>query len=251
MTTAFLQLTDKVAIVTGSSRGIGARIAEQLAAQGARVLVNYTSRREAAEAVVRKIGAQGGQAIAVAGNVARTADMRALFDAAIAQWGRVDILVNNAGVMLEKLLKDSTDEDFDQIFGINVKGAFNGVREAATRLADDGRIVNFSSTLTRLMLPTYGIYSATKGAVEQLTRHAAKELGARGITVNAVLPGPVDTELFHHHGKSEAVVNHMASLAALGRLGQVDDIARVVGFLASSEAGWVTGQTLGVNGGLA
>ncbi|XAH25959.1 SDR family oxidoreductase [Xylophilus sp. GW821-FHT01B05] len=244
-------LHHKTAIVTGASRGIGAAIAQTLAARGARVVVNYVRDAAAANAVVARIAAAGGSAVAVQADVGQAGAARQLFDAAAERFGSVDILVNNAGLMVEKLLADTSDEDFERLFALNVRGVFAGIREAATRLADGGRIVNFSSTLTRLQTPTYGAYSATKGAVEQLTRYAAKELGARRITVNAVLPGPTDTELFQHGGKPEAVVNMLASLTPLGRLGQVDDIARVVAFLVSDEAGWVTGQNIGVNGGLA
>ena len=249
-----ITLPSKVAIVTGGSRGIGAAITRTLATRGARVVVNYTRQREPADALVGEIERQGGEAIAVGADVSKDGAMATLFDAAIARFGRVDILVNNAGVIVEKLLVDTTDDDFATLFDINVKGTFAGLREAGRRLADGGRVINLSTTLTRLMMPTYGAYAATKGAVDQLTRYAAKELGGRGITVNAVLPGPTDTELLRQHGKPEEVEQRlkvMAGLAPLGRLGQVDDIARVVAFLASDDAGWVTGQLLGVNGGLA
>src|SRR3954464_12389440 len=174
---AMTNLNNKVAIVTGSSRGIGARIATTLAKASARVIVNYAGNRAAAEQVVSSIASGGGQAIAVGGDVSKVADVRKLFDAAIERFGRVDILVNNAGVILYKKLADTTDEDFDRLFAINVKGTFNAMREAATRLSDGGRIINFSSTTTRLLLPTYATYCATKGAVEQLTRIFAKEVG--------------------------------------------------------------------------
>jgi 3-oxoacyl-[acyl-carrier protein] reductase len=160
------------------------------------------------------------------------------------------IVVNNAGIAIYKRVQDTGDEDFDRIFNINVKGVFLMLREAATRLEDGGRIVNCSSSVTRLMMPTYGTYSATKAAVEQLTRVFAKEVGQRGITVNSISPGPTNTELFAE-GKSEETIQRLASMAALGRIGEPEDIARVVLFLVSGEASWVTAQNLGVNGGFA
>jgi len=147
-------------------------------------------------------------------------------------------------------LKDTTDEDFDRIFNINVKGIFNTMREAATRLADGGRIINFSSSVTRLMLPAYATYSATKAAVEQMTKVFAKEIGSRKITVNSVSPGPVNTELFTQ-GKTEETISRLASMSAFNRIGETDDIANVILFLVSEEAQWITAQNIGVNGGFA
>jgi 3-oxoacyl-[acyl-carrier protein] reductase len=243
-------LKDKVAIVTGSSRGIGSVIAKDLAKEGCSVVVNYAGNEAAAKKVIDEIVADGGKAIAVKANVSSQSDMTALFDAAIKQYGKVDILVNNAGINVYKLVKDTTEEDFDRIVQINVKGVFLGLREAATRLQEQGRIVNFSTSVTRLMLPTYGVYSATKAAVEQLTRVFAKEIGSRGITVNSISPGPTNTELFLE-GKSEETIQRLASMAALGRIGEPEDISRVVLFLVSDAAGWITGQNVGVNGGFA
>ena len=243
-------LSGKVAIVTGSSRGIGARIATRLAQAGAGVVVNYAGRRDAAEQVVQSIEAGGGRALAVQGDVSKPQDVRALFDAAVERFGRVHILVNNAGIILYKRLDQTTDEEFGRLFAVNVKGVFNALREASRRLEDGGRIINFSSSTTRLMLPTYASYCATKAAVEQLTRIFAKEVGQRGITVNVVSPGPTNTELFTE-GKSEADIQRMAAMAALGRIGQPEDIANLVLFLASDEAGWISAQNIGANGGLA
>jgi 3-oxoacyl-[acyl-carrier protein] reductase len=192
----------------------------------------------------------GGEAAALQGDVSKAADVKQLFDGTLARFGKLDILVNNAGIILYKKLADITDEEFDRLLAINVKGVFYCLREAATRLADGGRIINFSSTTTRMLLPTYSAYVATKGAVEQMTRSFAKEVGARGITVNAVSPGPVNTELFTT-GKSEEEIKRMGAMAAMGRIGEPEDIARVVTFLASDEAGWISGQNVGLNGGLA
>jgi 3-oxoacyl-[acyl-carrier protein] reductase len=243
-------LKGKVAIVTGSSRGIGSILAKDLAKEGCSIVVNYSGSEAAAKSVVDEITASGGVAIAVQANVASPSDMTALFDAAIDQYGKVDILVNNAGISIYKLVKDTTEEDFERIFQINVKGVFLGLKEAATRLQENGRVINFSSSVTRLMLPTYGVYSATKAAVEQLTRVFAKEVGARGITVNSISPGPTNTELFLK-GKTEETIQRLASMSALGRIGEPEDISSVVLFLASESAAWVTGQNIGANGGFA
>jgi 3-oxoacyl-[acyl-carrier protein] reductase len=245
-----MNLKNKVAIVTGSSRGIGTHIAKSLSDAGARVVVNYASDQAGADRVVAEIRAAGGEAIAVKADVSQTSEVKALFDAAIAKFGKVDLLINNAGIAIYKLIKDTSDDDFDRIFDINVRGVFLTLREAATRLADGGRIINLSSSVTRLMMPAYGSYSATKAAVEQLTRVFAKEVGQRRITVNSISPGPTNTELFTA-GKTEETIKRLASMAALGRIGEPEDIARVVLFLVSDEAAWVTAQNLGVNGGFA
>ncbi|MGA7143213.1 MAG: SDR family oxidoreductase [Desulfobacterales bacterium] len=243
-------LRDKVAIVTGSSKGIGAQLAKVLAQAGASVIVNYAGSKSAADQVVAEIKSEGSDAIALRADVSQVSEVKSMFDAAIAKFGKIDILVNNAGIIVYKKIQDTTDEDFDRIFAVNVKGTFNTLREAATRIEDGGRIVNLSSSVTRLMLPAYGVYSATKGAVEQLTRVFAKEVGPRRITVNSISPGPTHTELFNE-GKSEDDIKRLASMAALSRIGEPNDIARVILFLVSEEAAWVTGQNLGVNGGFA
>ncbi|XPF94916.1 SDR family oxidoreductase [Colwellia sp. RE-S-Sl-9] len=243
-------LSNKIAIVTGSSRGIGEEIAKTLAKAGASVVINYSASRDSAERVVSDITASGGIAIAIKADVSKAEQVASLFDAVIGQFGKVDILVNNAGTILYKTIENTTDNDFDHILSVNIKGTFNTLREAASRLENNGRIINFSSSTTRLMLPTYGAYCATKGAVEQLTRVFSKEVGSRGITVNAVSPGPTNTELFTE-GKSQEVIDRLAGMAALGRIGEPIDIARIVLFLVSDEASWVTGQNIGANGGFA
>lgn len=243
-------LNNKVILVTGASRGIGAEIAQQLASAGAKIIVNYAGGKEAAEHVVAFIESNGGEAIAIQADVSSPEAVKQLFDQAIGHYGKLDVLVNNAGVMITKLIKDTTDEDFARQFDINVKGTFNTLREAATRLADNGSIINFSSSTTRLMMPSYGTYVATKAAVEQLTRVFAKEVGNRGINVNAILPGPTNTELFTT-GKSQEVIDKLASLNAFNRLGEPGDIAKIVVFLAGDDAKWISGQTIGVNGAMA
>lgn len=245
-----MKLTEKIVLVTGASRGIGATIALKLANAGATVIVNYAGGKEAAEKVVSNIKAQGGDAIAVQADVSKPGDVKQLFDKAIEKYGRIDVLVNNAGIMITKLIKDTSDEDFARQFDINVKGTFNTLREAATRLADNGSIINFSTSVNRIMLPTYGTYVATKAAVEQLTRVFAKEAGSRGINVNSVSPGPTNTELFMN-GKSDEVVARLASMSAFNRIGDPSDIAEVVVFLASDSAKWISAQNIGVNGGMA
>jgi 3-oxoacyl-[acyl-carrier protein] reductase len=199
--------------------------------------------------VVAEVKAGGVQAVAVQADVGVVADVARLFDEAIGHFGKIDILVNNAGIILYKPLADVNEEEFDRLFAVNVKGTFFCCQQAAKKMADGGRIVNFSSSTTALMLPTYSAYVATKGAVEQLSHVLAKELGPRGITVNVVSPGPTDTELFGQ-GKSEEDKRRFAQLAALGRLGTPEDIADVVAFLASDEARWVSGQNLRANGGV-
>jgi 3-oxoacyl-[acyl-carrier protein] reductase len=243
-------LQDKVAIITGASRGIGAEIARTLAGAGAKVVVNYLGSRKAAEAVCTGIMQSGGESLAVKANVSNSAEMRQLFDAAIERFSCVDILVNNAGVLVSRSIADIRDEEFDRVLNVNIKSVFYALREASTRLADGGRVVSLSSTVTRLMLPNYGAYAASKGAVEQLTRVFAREAGTRGITANIVSPGPVNTEMFTT-GKSEETIKRMAGMSFAGRIGEPEDIARVVLFLVSDGAGWVTGQNISVSGGVA
>lgn len=242
-------LHEKVAIVTGSSRGIGAEIARVLAKAGAKIVVNYVQNQQAADEICAAIIEAGGKCVAVQADVSNPADVQRLFDAAIEHFGRIDILINNAGILIFKTIAEVTDDEFDRILNINLKSIFYTLREAAARLADNGRIVNISSTVTRLMLPKYGIYAATKGAVEQLTRIFAREIGERGITANTVSPGPIFTELFRA-GKTEEDIQRMAAMASLGRIGEVDDIAQIVLFLVSNEARWITGQNIGANGGI-
>lgn len=243
-------LNNKVILVTGASRGIGAEVAQRLATAGAKVIVNYAGGKDAADLVVSSIKEQGGDAIALQTDVSNADAVKQLFDNAINHYGRIDVLVNNAGIMITKLIKDTTDEDFSRQFDINVKGVFNTLREASTRLADNGSIINFSTSVNRLMLPTYGTYVATKAAVEQLTRVFAKEVGNRGINVNSVSPGPTNTELFTN-GKPQEVIDRLASFSAFNRIGEPQDIAKVIVFLASDDAKWISAQNIGVNGAMA
>ncbi|WP_144110632.1 SDR family oxidoreductase [Paraburkholderia sp. BCC1886] len=240
----------RVAIVTGASRGIGAAVAQRLAKDGLAVVINYASSATEADALVAELKAGGGHAIAVKADVANPDDVRRLFDITEKQLGKVDVLVNNAGVLKMLPLAETSDALYDQTFGINVRGTFNTLREAAGRMNDGGRIVNFSSTTLALNMPGYAIYNATKAAVEAFTHVFAKELRGRNITVNAVAPGPVATSLFLD-GKTDEQIKTFSNMPPLQRLGQPDDIASVVSFLAGPDAGWVNGQVLRANGGLA
>ncbi|MFF2017179.1 SDR family oxidoreductase [Paenibacillus sp. NPDC058177] len=242
-------LSGKVAVVTGSSRGIGRAIAEELARNGAKVVVNYSSSPDKAEEVVSEIKQNGGEAVAIQADISNVPQLEKLFEETVKAFGALDILVNNAGVMMTKPLAAVTEEDFDKQFGINVKGTFFAIQQAVKHMGQGGRIINFSTSVAGVMFPTYSVYAGSKGAVEQFTRQLAKELGPKGITINAVAPGPVNTELFTV-GKSEEQIDGIRKMNAFGRLGEPEDIAGAVVFLASDASGWVTGQTLRVNGGM-
>ncbi|MBZ9784727.1 SDR family oxidoreductase [Pseudomonas sp. REP124] len=239
----------KVALVTGASRGIGAVIAKQLAGEGFAVAINYANSASEASKLVVELRQAGYRAIAIKADVANAEDVRRMFDETEAQLGKIDVLVNNAGILKVMPLAQHSDELFEQTFNIHARGTFNTLREAATRLNNGGRIINFSSSTVGMNLPGYAVYIASKAAVESLTQVFAKEMRGRDITVNAVAPGPVATELFLH-GKSEEQIQTLAKMPPLERLGRPEDIARVVSFLAGPESGWVNGQILRVNGGL-
>jgi 3-oxoacyl-[acyl-carrier protein] reductase len=238
----------RTAIVTGASRGIGAAITKRLAGDGIAVIVNYGRGRDAADAVVSAVEAAGGTALAVQADIGEPAGMAALFDAAEKAFSGVDILVNNAGMMRLSPVAETDDAAFERQVAINLGGPFRGMREAARRLKDGGRIINFSSSVVGFYQPAYGVYAATKAGVEAMTHILAKELGPRRITVNAVAPGPVDTELFTD-GKSAQQIEAITRLIPLGRLGQPDDIAGLVAFLAGPASQWVNGQVIRANGG--
>jgi 3-oxoacyl-[acyl-carrier protein] reductase len=239
----------RTAIVTGSSRGIGAAVARRLAKDGFSVVVNYTGNAAEAESVVGDIKQGGGNALSIQADVSDPAAMRRMFDQAAAVSGGVDVLVNNAGIMQLAKISDADDGFFDRHIAINLKGVFNGMREAAKRLRSGGRIISFSSSVVGLYQPTYGVYAATKGGVEAMTHVLANELRGRNITVNAVAPGPTATDLFLK-GKPKEVIDHLAKLAPLERLGEPRDIAAVVAFLASPDGAWINGQVLRANGGI-
>ncbi|WP_273785084.1 SDR family oxidoreductase [Brucella intermedia] len=242
-------MKNRVAIVTGASRGIGAAIAERLGRDGFTVIVNYAGNAAMANAVVARIEAAGGVALSAQADVADPVAVKKMFDAAETAFGGVDVLINNAGIMSLSPLAATEDLDFDKTISVNLKGTFNTMREAGRRLRDDGRIINFSTSVVGLKLENYGIYAATKAAVETLTAIMAKEMRGRNITVNAVAPGPTATDLFLD-GKSEELVARMAKMSPLERLGTPEDIAGVVAFLAGPDGAWVNGQTLRANGGI-
>lgn len=239
----------RVAIVTGASKGIGKAIALRLAQDGLAVVVNYASSRAAADEAVAEIEAAGGKAIAVQADVGATDAMARLFEAAEQAFGGVDVLVNNAAMMALSPVAETSDEAFEQHLAVNLTGTFRGIREGGKRLREGGRIINLSSSVVGVYGPTYGAYAASKAGVEALTHVASKEFGARKITVNTVAPGPVETELFMN-GKSDDLLQRIVGSIPLGRLGQPNDIAPVVSFLASPDSGWVNGQILRANGGM-
>lgn len=240
---------NKVAIITGASRGIGAAIAERLAEDGFTVVINYAGSAPPAEALAAKIEKAGGEAMTAQADVSDPAAVGRMFDRAEAAYGGVDVVVNNAGIMQLAPIAEATDALFDRQIAVNLKGVFNGMREAATRLRNGGRIISFSSSVVGLYPPTYGIYAATKAGVEAMTHILSKELRGRNITVNAIAPGPTATALFLD-GKAQEVIDHLSKLAPLERLGQPEDIANAVAFLAGPDGAWVNGQVLRANGGI-
>lgn len=242
------RLDGKVALVTGSSRGIGRAIAEQLADLGAKVVINYSGSSQKAYEAVEGIKKNGGDAVAIQADISQVSQILNLFEETLQAFGKINILVNNAGLMINKPLSEATEEDFDKQFAVNAKGTFFACQQALKYMETEGRIVNISTSVIGQMFPSYSMYAGTKGAVEQFTRHLAKEFGPKGITINAIAPGPVNTELFNV-GKSEQQIEGMKKMNAFGRLGETDDIANVVSFLVSEQAQWVTGQTIRVNGG--
>ncbi|MBB5666817.1 SDR family oxidoreductase [Rhizobium leguminosarum] len=239
----------KVALITGASRGIGAAVAQRLARDGFTVVINYSGNTAPAEELAREIEQAGGKALTEKADVSDAQAVRRMFDAAEIAFGGIDVLVNNAGIMMLSSLAEADDANFDRQIAVNLKGTFNTLREAASRLRDGGRIINFSTSVVGLKLETYGVYAATKAAVETLTAIMAKEMRGRNITVNAIAPGPVATDLFLN-GKSEELVARMAKMNPLERLGTPEDIAAAVAFLAGPDGGWINGQTLRANGGM-
>ncbi len=248
--TASQSLAGKAALVTGAATGIGKAIAITLAGQGARVVINHPHTPEPAEKVVADIEAAGGSCLAIAADISSRAEFGAMVGQLLSEYGRWDILVNNAAVAITKPFAQVTEAEFDTMFAVNVKGVFHGLQLAWEHLADGGRIITISSSTTALMLPGYAVYDATKGAVEQFTHILAKEFGPRHITINAVSPGATETETYRS-GKSGQFLASLEAMSAFGRLGQPDEIADVVAFVASGAAGWVTGQNIRVNGGTA
>jgi len=240
---------DKVAIVTGASRGIGAAIAQRLARDGFTVVINYAGNVAEAEALSAAIEKEGGKALTAQADVSDPRAVERMWGAAEAAFGGVDVLVNNAGIMRLATLAEGDDELFDHQIAINLKGPRNTMKLAAQRLRDGGRIINLSSSVVGLYQPTYGVYAATKAGVEAMTHVLSKELRGRNITVNAIAPGPTATALFLD-GKPQAVIDTLTKLAPLERLGQPEDIANAVAFLAGPDGSWINGQVLRANGGI-
>jgi 3-oxoacyl-[acyl-carrier protein] reductase len=245
------KLTGKVAVVTGASKGIGAGIAEALAAEGASVVVNYASSKEGAEAAVGRIKAAGGQAVAVRGDVTQQADAQAIIDAAIKQFGRLDVLVNNAGVYGFQPLEEITEDEFHRHFNLNVLGLLWATQAASKHMGEGASIINIGSVVSRLTPPGSAVYTGTKGAVDAITGVLARELGPRKIRVNALNPGMVETEGTHSTGIIGSDFEKSAvAQTPMGRLGQPGDIASIAVFLASDDAGWLTGEQLFAGGGM-
>ncbi len=241
--------TANVALVTGASRGIGAAIARRLAKDGFTVVVNYAGNVAEAEELAASIEKAGGRALTARADVGDPQAVARMWDSAEAAFGGVDVLVNNAGIMRLATIADGDDAFFDSHVTINLKGPFNTMRLAAQRLRNGGRIINLSSSVVGLYQPTYGVYAATKAGVEAMTHVLSKELRGRNITVNAIAPGPTATALFLD-GKPQAVIDQLTKLAPLERLGQPEDIANAVAFLAGPDGAWINGQILRANGGV-
>jgi 3-oxoacyl-[acyl-carrier protein] reductase len=245
------RLTGKVAVVTGASKGIGAAIAQELAKDGASVIVNYSSSGQQAEAVVAKIKAAGGKAKSVRADVSKPGEAKQLIDTTVSEFGRVDILVNNAAVYDFLPLEQVTEAHFDRMFNLNVKGLLFTTQAAAGAFGDrGGSIINIGSMASQTPPPGSVVYSATKGALDVITKGLAAELGPKKILVNAVLPGPVETEGAQSMDNWDQFKNMLVPRTPLGRVGQPRDIATVVSFLASDDAGWITGQIISAAGGL-
>ncbi|APU47313.1 MULTISPECIES: SDR family oxidoreductase [Acinetobacter] len=239
----------KVVLITGASRGIGAFTATLLAQQGHKVVINYANNDQQATQIVENIKAAGGTASRFKADVSQSNQVELLFDYVINMYGKIDVLINNAGIMNFKKIALLDDATIDKVIAINLKGSLYAMREAAKRLEQGGKIINLSSSVIGMKLEGYGIYTASKAAIESLTAILAKELRAKNITVNAVAPGPTATELFFE-GKSDELIAQLAKASPLERLGTVEDIAAVLNFVVSDDGNWINAQTIRVNGGI-
>lgn len=239
----------KVVLITGASRGIGAFTVTLLAQQGHKVVINYANNDQQATQIVENIKAAGGTASRFKADVSQSNQVELLFDYVINMYGKIDVLINNAGIMNFKKIALLDDATIDKVIAINLKGSLYAMREAAKRLEQGGKIINLSSSVIGMKLEGYGIYTASKAAIESLTAILAKELRAKNITVNAVAPGPTATELFFE-GKSDELIAQLAKASPLERLGTVEDIAAVLNFVVSDDGNWINAQTIRVNGGI-
>jgi len=244
------ELKGKIAIVTGARNNLGRGFAVALASRGANIVVHHhtSNTRDQAEETARLVREAGGKATIVVGDLGKLTNITKMFDAAINEFGGADILINNAGQIVKKPLSEVTEEEFDRLANINSKGTFFCMREAARRLSDNGRIINIGTSLFTAITPNYSVYSGTKAGMEEYTRALTKEVGGRGITVNVVCPGAVDTPFFHSQETAQSVA-YISKLSIAGRLGIVSDIVPLVAFLASEKSQWISGQTFWINGG--
>ncbi len=242
------QIDSKVAIVTGASKGIGKQVVIQLGRLGITTVINYNSNEKEAQEIVDEIIFDGGKALALQADISKINALEKLFEQTIKIYGKVNILINNAGLMINHPIANVSEEEFDRQIAVNVKGTFFACQQAMKHMENNGRIINFSTSVTSAMFPAYSVYAASKGAVEQITRQLAKEFGEKGITINAIAPGPVKTELFMK-GKTEQQIEMLSKMNSFGRLGESEDIADVIELLVSEKAHWITGQTIKVNGG--
>lgn len=244
------ELEGKVAIVTGARANLGRGFAEALARHGANVVVHYhrEATKNEAEETAQLVEAQGAKAALVSGDLGQAEVVKQTFDTAFENFGRLDILVNNAGAIIKKPMAEVTDEDLERMININTRGTFYCTREAARRISDNGRIINIGTSLLAGMTPNYAAYAGTKATMEEITRMGARELGDRGITVNTISPGPIDTPFFHSQETPETT-RFASNLAVAGRLGKISDVVPLVEFLALPSSQWITGQTIWINGG--
>ncbi len=252
METTAQRLSGKVAIVTGATANLGLAVAGCLASQGADVVLNYhrAEREEETRQAATAVSGHGGKVLTVQADVTSPSEVERLFASTIDAFGAVDILVNNAGLVIKKPLAETTDDDFDRAFAVNTRAAFLTMRQAARHIRDGGRVVNVITSIVAFTIPFYGVYAASKGAVEHLTKAMAKELGDREVTVNCVAPGPLNTS-FYFPVETPASIAGAKSRAAGNRLGEIDDVAPLIAFLCGPEARWITAQTLRANGGMA
>ena len=245
-------LTGKAALITGSTRNLGLAIAGQLAAAGAGIMLNYHHPARKAEAgqAAAATAAHGTRVLACEADVTTPAGVASLFDATASAFGRVDIVVNNAGVVAKKPIAQTTDDDYDRAFAVNAKAAFLVMREAARRIEDGGRVINIITSIVAFTIPCYGVYAASKGAVEHMTKALAKEIGHRSVTVNCVAPGPMNTS-FYYPVEDQASIAGAKSRSIGDRLAETGDVAPLVAFLCTEQGSWITAQTIRVNGGMA